>query len=204
MSDELDGLLSQDDIDAALSEASAPSDSSEKKEEPAKPAEAAEAAAPADAPVDTRVDSTGRPFDAVAAAMAEAIEAEKSATAASEPPEYTPPPPPPKGSKPLDLPQLNAAAMDPKGSLQAIELLRDVDLNVKIELGRSRMLVDDVLELGEGAVVELDKLAGDPVDVFVNNRLVAKGEVLVLNDSFCVRISDIISRELDGEEEEEA
>ncbi len=75
----------------------------------------------------------------------------------------------------------------------SIDLLRDVDLNVKIELGRSRMLVEDVLKLGEGSVVELDKLAGDPVDVFVNERLVARGEVLVLNDNFCVRINEIVA-----------
>ncbi len=75
----------------------------------------------------------------------------------------------------------------------AIELLRDVDLNVKIELGRTRMLIEDVLKLSEGSVVELDKLAGDPVDVFVNDQLVARGEVLVLNDNFCVRINEIIT-----------
>jgi flagellar motor switch protein FliN len=75
----------------------------------------------------------------------------------------------------------------------AIELLRDVDLNVKIELGRTKMLVEDVLRLGEGSVVELDKLAGDPVDVFVNDQLVARGEVLVLNDNFCVRINEIVT-----------
>ena len=61
------------------------------------------------------------------------------------------------------------------------------------------MLVDDVLRLHEGSVVELDKLAGDPVDVFVNNRLVARGEVLVLNDSFCVRISNVVSSEPEEE-----
>jgi flagellar motor switch protein FliN/FliY len=77
--------------------------------------------------------------------------------------------------------------------VSSIDLLRDVDLNVKIELGRSRMLVEDVLKLAEGSVVELDKLAGDPVDVFVNERLVARGEVLVLNDNFCVRISEIVA-----------
>jgi flagellar motor switch protein FliN/FliY len=77
--------------------------------------------------------------------------------------------------------------------ISSIELLRDVELNVKIELGRSRMLVEDVLKLGEGSVVELDKLAGDPVDVFVNDRLVARGEVLVLNDNFCVRVNEIVA-----------
>jgi flagellar motor switch protein FliN/FliY len=76
--------------------------------------------------------------------------------------------------------------------VSSIDLLRDVELNVKIELGRSRMLVEEVLKLGEGSVVELDKLAGDPVDVFVNDRLVARGEVLVLNDSFCVRVNEIV------------
>ena len=80
-----------------------------------------------------------------------------------------------------------------EAQVSSIDLLRDVDLNVKIELGRSRMLVEDVLKLGEGSVVELDKLAGDPVDVFVNERLVARGEVLVLNDNFCVRINEIVA-----------
>ena len=74
-------------------------------------------------------------------------------------------------------------------------MLSDVNLRVKIELGRTRMLVEDVLKLGEGSVVELDKLAGDPVDVYANDRLVARGEVLVLDDRFCVRISDVVSRD---------
>jgi flagellar motor switch protein FliN/FliY len=74
-----------------------------------------------------------------------------------------------------------------------IDLLSDVDLQVSIELGRTHMLLEDVLRLGEGSVVELDKLAGDPVDVYVNDRLVARGEVLVLNDNFCIRISEIIA-----------
>jgi len=75
----------------------------------------------------------------------------------------------------------------------AIDLINDVALDVKVELGRTHMRVDDVLQLGPGAVVELDKLAGDPVEIFVNERLVARGEVLVLNDDFCVRISEIIT-----------
>ena len=89
------------------------------------------------------------------------------------------------------LPDLEQVMQD--AQVSSIDLLRDVDLNVKIELGRSRMLVEDVLKLSEGSVVELDKLAGDPVDVFVNERLVARGEVLVLNDNFCVRINEIVA-----------
>lgn len=74
-----------------------------------------------------------------------------------------------------------------------IEMLKDVDLNVKIELGRTKMLIEDVLKLSDGSVVELDKLAGDPVDVYVNDQIVARGEVLVLNDNFCVRINEIVT-----------
>jgi flagellar motor switch protein FliN/FliY len=81
---------------------------------------------------------------------------------------------------------------------KGIDLLSDVNLNVKIELGRTRMLVEDVLKLADGAVIELDKLAGDPVDVYVNDRPVARGEVLVLNDNFCVRINEIIAGVVDA------
>jgi flagellar motor switch protein FliN/FliY len=94
-------------------------------------------------------------------------------------------------AQPFAMPNLAQAMHEAQTS--SIDLLRDVELNVKIELGRSRMLVEDVLKLGEGSVVELDKLAGDPVDVFVNDRLVARGEVLVLNDNFCVRVNEIVA-----------
>ncbi len=99
--------------------------------------------------------------------------------------------PAPAGADPFDLPAFSQVMAD--AQVSSIDLLRDVELNVKIELGRSRMLVEDVLKLAEGSVVELDKLAGDPVDVFVNDRLVARGEVLVLNDNFCVRVNEIVS-----------
>jgi flagellar motor switch protein FliN/FliY len=78
-------------------------------------------------------------------------------------------------AKPLPLPELQGVLS--QGQLHALEMLSDVNLHVKIELGRTRMLVEDVLRLNEGAVVELDKLAGDPVDVYVNDRHVARGEV---------------------------
>lgn len=74
-----------------------------------------------------------------------------------------------------------------------LDLIRDVELDLKIELGRTHMYLEDVLRLRKGSVVPLDKLAGDPVDVYVNERLVARGEVLVLNDSFCVRIAELIA-----------
>jgi flagellar motor switch protein FliN len=78
----------------------------------------------------------------------------------------------------------------------SIDLLRDVDLDLKIELGRTRMLLEDVLKLRKGSVVALDKLAGDPVDLYVNGRIVARGEVLVLNDNFCVRIAELVGSDV--------
>ena len=74
----------------------------------------------------------------------------------------------------------------------SIDMLSDVDLNVKVELGRTQLTVDEILRLTKGYVVELDKLAGDPVDILVNEQLIARGEVLVVNDSFCVRVNEII------------
>ena len=99
------------------------------------------------------------------------------------------PDPSDKAPKPFDMPQAAPASGGADGK---IDLLMDVALNVRVELGRTRMYVEDILRLGDGAVVELDKLAGDPVDVLVNDRLVARGEILVLNENFCVRITDIV------------
>jgi len=88
-----------------------------------------------------------------------------------------------------DLPEVTPLSGD---LVNSIDMLHDVELDVKIELGRTEMTVDDILRLTNGSVVELDKLAGDPVDVLVNDRLVARGEVLVVNENFCVRINEII------------
>jgi flagellar motor switch protein FliN/FliY len=75
----------------------------------------------------------------------------------------------------------------------SLDLLHDVQLDLKIELGRTQMHLEDVLRLKQGAVVTLDKLAGDPVDIYANGRLIARGEVLVLNDNFCVRVAELIA-----------
>jgi flagellar motor switch protein FliN/FliY len=74
-----------------------------------------------------------------------------------------------------------------------IELLMDVSLRVTVELGRTRMKLAQILELQHGSVVELDRLAGDPVDIFVNDRMVAHGEVVVVDDKFGVRITEMVS-----------
>ncbi|HCD99973.1 MAG TPA: flagellar motor switch protein FliN [Armatimonadetes bacterium] len=80
-------------------------------------------------------------------------------------------------------------ASDP-GSL---ELLLDIPLEISVELGRVKMLVKDVVELGTGSIIEIDKAAGEPVDVLVNGRLVARGEVVVIEDNFGVRITEILT-----------
>lgn len=78
-----------------------------------------------------------------------------------------------------------------------IDLLMDVSLRVTVELGRTRMQLAQILELQHGSVVELDRLAGDPVDVYVNDCLMARGEVVVVDDKFGVRITEMISAKVD-------
>jgi flagellar motor switch protein FliN/FliY len=80
----------------------------------------------------------------------------------------------------------------PSTEVATLDLIRDVELDLKIELGRTHMYLEDVLKLRKGSVVPLDKMAGDPVDIYVNGRLIARGEVLVLNDNFCVRVAELI------------
>ena len=98
------------------------------------------------------------------------------------------------GPTPAQFDDLGAGAAV-AGSGGSIDMLMDVTLNVRIELGRTRMSVEEILNMQGGAVVTLEKLAGDFVDVLVNDRLVARGEVLILNDHFCVRIAEIVSPE---------
>lgn len=74
-----------------------------------------------------------------------------------------------------------------------LDLLMDIPLEISVELGRVKMLVKDVVDLGTGSIVEIEKAAGEPVDVLVNGRLVARGEVVVIEDNFGVRITEIVS-----------
>jgi flagellar motor switch protein FliN/FliY len=81
----------------------------------------------------------------------------------------------------------------PAGPPRDLEFLLDIPLLVSVELGRTKLLINDLLQLGQGSVVELEKLAGEPMEVFVNNRLIARGEVVVVNEKFGVRLTDIVS-----------
>ena len=86
-----------------------------------------------------------------------------------------------------------AAAATAAGEPATIDLLMDVPLRVTVELGRTRMSVRQVLELQSGSVVELDRMAGEAVDVMVNDRLMARGEVVVVDDKFGIRITEIVA-----------
>jgi len=101
-------------------------------------------------------------------------------------------PQPRKAPEPVPF-QLGDLQNDPSGeSSNTMDLLSDVELDLRIELGRTQMRLEEVLHLRGGSVVALDKLAGDPVDVYVNGRLIAHGEVLVMNDNFCIRVTQLV------------
>jgi flagellar motor switch protein FliN len=116
-------------------------------------------------------------------------QAEQALASINEPAKNDPPP----GVMPFKLLDFSGAPASTENA--TIDLVRDVELDVKIELGRTQMYLEDVLKLSKGAVVPLDKLAGDPVDIYVNGRMIARGEVLILNDNFCVRVAELVAGE---------
>lgn len=81
-----------------------------------------------------------------------------------------------------------------KGSKdRGLEFLYDVPLQISVEVGRSKILLKDLLKMGEGYVIELDKLAGDPLDLYVNSRLIAKGEAVMVGEKFGIRLTDVVN-----------
>jgi len=76
---------------------------------------------------------------------------------------------------------------------KGLDFILDIPLQISVELGRTKMLINDLLQLGQGSVVELSKLAGEPMEVLVNQKLLARGEVVVVNEKFGIRLTDIIS-----------
>lgn len=81
----------------------------------------------------------------------------------------------------------------PQPPVQSLDFILDVPLKLTVELGRSRMAVREILQLAQGSVVELTKFAGEPLEVLVNDKLIARGEVVVVNEKFGIRLTDIIS-----------
>jgi flagellar motor switch protein FliN/FliY len=76
---------------------------------------------------------------------------------------------------------------------RGLEFLYDVPLQISVEVGRSRILLKDLLQMGEGYVIELDKLAGDPLDLYVNSRLIAKGEAVMIGEKFGIRLTEVVN-----------
>lgn len=89
----------------------------------------------------------------------------------------------------------NKADSDGAGQEQQydLDLILDIDLNVSVELGKVKMPVSELLQLGQGSIVELAKSVGEPLDIYVNNTLIAKGEVVILDQKFGIRVADIIN-----------
>ncbi len=92
-----------------------------------------------------------------------------------------------------EKPKNKEAKIEDKDIDPNLKMILDIPLRVTVELGRTKMSVRDLVNLGQGAVIELSKLAGEPLEVFVNDKLIARGEAVVVNEKFGVRLTDIIS-----------
>ncbi|NLS88416.1 flagellar motor switch phosphatase FliY [Bacillus subtilis] len=119
-----------------------------------------------------------------------------------EPKQQQPQPPKRQGTakkaEPVQVSPVEFSAFDPNEATQApinnLDMLLDIPLSITVELGRTKRSVKEILELSAGSIIELDKLAGEPVDILVNQRIVAKGEVVVIEENFGVRVTDILSQ----------
>lgn len=181
--DDDDAALNQDDIESLLAQAGA--GSAAPAAQPAKEAAATETAtetAAARQPPAAAGISSQDDINHLLDQAQEALDSVDKPTAADL-----------EGIAPFQFQDF--AGEPPSTEKATLELLRDVELDLKIELGRTHMQLEDILKLRKGSVVPLNKLAGDPVDVYVNGRLVARGEVLVLNDNFCVRVAQLLAGE---------
>ncbi len=101
----------------------------------------------------------------------------------------SPSPPAPETGSQSPPPDPLQTGEKPRG----LEFLYDIPLQVSVEVGRTRILLRDLLQMGEGYVIELDKLAGEPLDLYVNSRLIARGEAVMAGDKFAIRLTDVVS-----------
>ena len=93
--------------------------------------------------------------------------------------------------QPASFPPVQSA--EAGGNPKNIDFLLDIPMNVAVYVGSTKMAIRDLLQLAQGSVIELDKLAGEPMEVMVNNKLVARGEVVVVNEKFGIRLTDVVS-----------
>ena len=165
--------LKQDDIDALLNQGA----EEEKKEEtPGEPAEAQAEEGMGDAEAD------------LLAQWEEALKEAQEAKPEEAPSEKKEPPP-------ADKPPFEEFRK-PEGEGEehpSLDFILDIPLEISVEIGRAKMIINDLLKLSQGSIIELNKLAGEPAEIYVNQRLMARGEVVVVNDRFAVRLTEIIS-----------
>ncbi|MDR3357899.1 MAG: flagellar motor switch protein FliN [Desulfovibrio sp.] len=145
------------------------------------------------APEEQAAGGSAADDEALAAQWAEALaadEKEKSAEAGGgASPSFSAP------AQDAHFKDMTEMARQPKDNSlkRELDFILDIPLEVSAELGRTRLLINELLQLGQGSVVELNKLAGEPLEVYVNGKLVARGEAVVINEKFGVRLTDIIS-----------
>jgi len=162
--------------------------------------ESDEELAPATAPVEPPTPppvATSQPQPAPQAPpMQQPMYAQQQATPVYQQPMYQMPQQPTQ--QPVNVQQAQFTSFEATNITQSearnLNMLLDIPLQVAVELGRTKRSVKEILELSGGSIIELDKLAGEPVDILVNNRLIAKGEVVVIDENFGVRITDILSQ----------
>ncbi len=152
---------------------------------------------------DSLIMQTSHPKPSSPPPVKQAVETSvRNDNAAHEIPPIKPTPAPTFVSGGVDMRQqvvVQPAQFSPLGSSKTgketgnLGLIMDVPLQVTVELGNTRMKIKDILELGLGSIIELDKLAGDPVDIYVNGKMIAKGEVVVIDENFGIKITDIVS-----------
>ncbi len=168
--------LRQDDIDALL----------EQNEEKKEAAQAQEKSEEASSGENSQVG------DAEADLLAqweEALKEAKEAEAKPEPPKEEKKEPPPASQPSFEeFRQTEGGEGHP-----SLDFILDIPLEISVEIGRSKMIINDLLKLSQGSIIELNKMAGEPAEIYVNQRLMARGEVVVVNDRFAVRLTEIIS-----------
>ena len=98
----------------------------------------------------------------------------------------------PAGEESMDADE-NGSGIDRDRDARDLDFILDIPLELTVELGRTKMMVNDLLQLGQGSIVELNKLAGEPLEICINKKLVARGEAVVVNEKFGVRLTDIVS-----------
>ena len=187
--------MSQEEIEAMMSGMAG---SAEPVPAPAPPPAPAAQPAPQPAPAAAQAAPAAQPasaadFGAMMAAMMTAMTTAMANNAAAAAP-AAPPAPEPKviATRPAPLREMDPADVLGREQAQNLDLIMEVPLQVTVEIGRTQRKVQDILEFSKGSLVVLDKLAGDQVDLFVNGKCVAKGDVVVIDDNFGVRITEIV------------